>query len=143
MSATVYNDYGRARVGWFFGLSGLQVGAVTAAVFPAMIALSRGAVLEFFALAFLGALTIALVVVPVKGRSATDWLVSLAAFTLGTMAGRTRFRSRAARGQETALAVPDLPGPLSGVEIHEGAPRGPQQARLAPSSTTCGWRGSG
>lgn len=131
MSATIYNDYGRARVGWFFGLSGLQVGAVTAAVFPAIIALSRGAVLEFFALAFLGALTIALVVVPVKGRSATGWLVSLAAFTFGTMAGRTRFRSRAARGQETALAVPDLPGPLSGVEIHEGAPRGAQQARLA------------
>lgn len=128
---TIYNDYARVRVGWFLGLSAPQAVGVVAAVVPALLALSRGAVPEFFALAVLGAVVVVLIVVPVKGRSATGWLIALASLTSGSLMGRTRFRSRAARGQAVSLSALDLPGPLSGIEIHEGPPLGPQQTRLA------------
>jgi len=39
----VYSDYSRARIGWFFGLSGAQLGAVAAGAVPVAWSIPRGA----------------------------------------------------------------------------------------------------
>ena len=40
---TIYSDYSRARIGWFFGLSGWQLATVSVTVFPVAVAVSRQA----------------------------------------------------------------------------------------------------
>ena len=39
----VYSDYSRARIGWFFGLSGAQLGTVAAGAIPVAWSIQRGA----------------------------------------------------------------------------------------------------
>lgn len=127
----IYNDYSRARVGWFFGLTGWQLGIVAGATLPVFGSIQRqawGAALVFLAI---WAMTAAVVVVPVRGRSATAWIVATLLHVLGGLTGRSRFRSRAARGQAASLAEADLPGVLGAVEIHDGPPTGPAQTRIA------------
>lgn len=129
--ATLYGDYAKARIGWFFGLTGWQLGVLVVATLPALGAMQAGAWLSFLLLAALWVLVFLLVVVPVKGRSATGWLMAAAWFSAGSLAGWTRFQSRAAVGRAGALEDPDLPGVLAGVQIHEGTPTGPDGARPA------------
>jgi len=128
---TIYGDYSRAKVGWFFGLSGFQLGTVALAALPVFWAIHHQAWGDTVVLLSVWLLLVILVVVPVRGRSATGWMIATARFSGGALTGRSRFRSRAARGRATGPALTDLPGVLNAVEIHEGPPTGTTQARIA------------
>ena len=39
---TIYGDYSRDKIGWFFGLSGWQLATLAAAVMPVFWAIQRG-----------------------------------------------------------------------------------------------------
>ena len=73
----------------------------------------------------------ALAVTPVRGRSATAWLLAALAHAAGSLAGWTRFTSHAARGAVVEVGTVDLPGVLSVVQVHDGPPAGPAQRRTA------------
>lgn len=128
---TVYNDFTPAKIGFFFGLSGVQLATIVVVSLPIFYSIQEQAwwaVLQMLALWI--AITI-LVAVPVRGRSATGWLTATIAYGVGGAMSRTRFRSRVATGQDTELDRPDLPGVLASIEIHEGPPIGPSQERIA------------
>ncbi|MCA0297289.1 MAG: PrgI family protein [Actinobacteria bacterium] len=129
--AAVYGDYTRDRVGMFFGLTGVQLGILVAAGIPALWALQTQR-WGLFAGAALGwAIMLLLVVVPVRGRSATGWLLAVAAYAAGVVLRWSRWRSHAAKGQATGLDDPDLPGVLAGIRVHDGPPTGPTNTRIA------------
>ncbi len=128
---TIYSDYSRAKVGWFFGLSGWQLGTVSLSLLPFFWSIQRqswGSALIFL---MVWAAVSTIVVVPVRGRSATGWFTAMMRYSLGGLTGRTRFRAHAARGRVEDLAKADLPGVLNAVEIHDGPPTGPAQTRIA------------
>ena len=127
----VYDDYSRARIGFFFGLTGWQLTAVGLGVLPVLWATSRGdwAAAGAFLATWLA--LAAVVVTPIRGRSATGWLVAVTAYAAGTLTGWTRFRARASTGSTEDLAEVDLPGVLAGIEVHEAPPAGPDQRRVA------------
>ena len=127
----VYRDYGPDRVGFFFGLTGVQVVVIVAAFVPVLAAINGQRWLLAAELAGIGLLIVALVTVPVRGRSATGWLMASARFALGKAFGWTSWRSKAARGVADDLAKADLPGVLAGLEIHDGPPQGTSQQRIA------------
>ena len=128
---TIYSDYSRDRIGWFFGLTGLKAAVLAAAALPVFIAVNQQEWGSAGALIAGWAVLLVLVAVPVHGRSATGWLLAWIGFTLGRVTGWARFRSRASLGKTRDLAEVDLPGVLSGIEIHDGPPSGPAQARVA------------
>lgn len=128
---TVYDDYQRDRVGWFFGLSGWQFSALAVGSLPVFWSVSREAWSAVGIFAVVWAAVFVLVVVPVKGRSATGWLTASTAFAVGGLRGWTRFRSKASKGAAEDLGRVDLPGVLQGVEIHDGPPHAPTQDRVA------------
>lgn len=128
----VYSEYARARIGWFpFGLTGWQASVLAVSVLPVLWALTRQHWAAAAALLLLAVAVAVLAIVPVRGRSATGWLVATVAFAIGTLAGWTRYRSRVAQGQAEDLDAVDLPGPIAGIEIHEGPPVGLHAARVA------------
>ena len=129
--ALVYGDYSKDRIGWFFGLTGWQIGTLAVSAFPVFWALNRQNWPLLAGLAAGWALLAVLVTVTVQGRSATGWLAATLAFTVGALTGWTRFRARAAQGQAEDLGEADLPGILAGVTIHDGPPHGPALARVA------------
>jgi len=131
MAATIYSEYAKDRQGYFFGLTGSQLLVLLVAGLPALWALNQqqwtglaAAVAGWVAVA-------ALVLVPIWGRPATGWVLAAAGFGVGGLARWTRFRSRAGAGKAEDLAVPDLPGVLGQVAIHEGTPQGPDLSRAA------------
>lgn len=128
---TIYSDYSRARIGWFFGLSGWQLATVSLTVLPAAVAASRQAWTQAGTFLLLWALLAAVTITPVRGRSAINWLTSSVRFAIGGLAGWTRFRARAARGRAVSLDQVDLPGVVQGLEIHEGPPNGHTYKRIA------------
>jgi hypothetical protein len=129
--ASVYGDYTRDRVGMFFGLTGVQLGILVAAGVPALWALQAQR-WGLFAGAALGwAVMLVLVVVPVRGRSATGWLLAAVAYAFGVVLRWSRWRSHAAKGQADGLDDPDLPGVLAGIRVHDGPPTGPTNTRIA------------
>ena len=128
----VYNQYSKARIGWFpFGLTGWQGAIVAVSTLPVFWSLKEQA----WASAGMFALTCAAVslvtVVPVRGRSAIGWIIASTKFAVGGLAKWTKFHSRASRGAAEDLADVDLPGSLAGIEIHEGPPTGLTGARVA------------
>ena len=127
----VYDDYSRARIGFFFGLTGWQLAAIGLGVLPVLWATSRGDWAAAGAFLASWVALAAVVVTPVRGRSATGWLVAVTAHAAGTLTGWTRYRSRASRGATEDLDEVDLPGVLAGVEVHEAPPAGPDQRRVA------------
>ena len=129
--ATIYGDYSRDKIGWFFGLSGWQLATLAAAVMPVFWAIQRGEWLSAVLFAGLWVLVFVVTVAPVRGRSATGWLAASTAFAIGGLAGWTRFRSRASTGEADALGQADLPGVLQGVQIHDGPPQGHSLSRVA------------
>jgi hypothetical protein len=129
--ASVYSDYGRDRIGWFFGLSGPQLVTLAGGAFPALWAFNTGRWALLLGLAAGWGLLFVLVVVPIRGRSATGWLAASTAHATGLVFRWTTWRSRAARGQAGDLGVPDLPGVLHGIRVHDGPPQGPSLARVA------------
>ena len=91
MTTTQYGEYTRDRVGWFFGMTGAQLAVVTGSGLPLLLSVG----VQAWALAgvcLLGwAGVLVLVLVPVHGRSATQWLGALAAHTTGRLAGWSAF----------------------------------------------------
>ena len=129
--ATVYSDYGRDRIGWFFGLTGPQLAMLGTGLFPALWAFHSQQWGPLLGLAAGWALLFVLVVVPIRGRSATGWLTASAAHAIGALFGWTAWRSHASRGQADQLGAPDLPGVLHGIRVHDGPPQGPAMSRVA------------
>ena len=127
----VYSDYSRDRIGWFFGLTGPQIAVLGAAALPVFLAVNRQDWSLAGSLLVAWAALIVLVAVPIRGRSATGWVIAWSGFTVARVAGWSRFRSRASVGKTRDLDEVDLPGILSGVVIHDGPPSGPTQARVA------------
>lgn len=127
----IYSDYTRARIGWFFGLSGPQLATVGLSSLPMFWAIQSGAWASAGLFLLLWALVSAVAVVPVRGRSATGWFWAWLVYAVGGLAGWTRFRAQAGKGQAAALDEVDLPGVLAGVTIHDGPPQGPHQERVA------------
>ncbi|HET7477098.1 MAG TPA: SCO6880 family protein [Dermatophilaceae bacterium] len=129
--AVIYSDYSRARIGWFFGLSGWQLGVVALSTMPMFWSVQSGAWLSAGLFLALWAVVVLVTVTPVRGRSTTGWITASVSFAIGGLAGWTRFRSKASRGQADSLEEADLPGALHGVQIHDGPPHGPSFSRIA------------
>ncbi len=128
---TTYADYQRDRIGWFFGLSGGQLLLLSLASLPAFWAISRGAWFSALLSAGIWLMVLAVTVVPVRGRSATGWMIASIAYAFGGLLGWTSFRAKATRGRAEDLETPDLPGVLQGIQIHDGPPHGSQLQRVA------------
>ena len=131
MSAMEYGDYARDRTGWFLGMSGPQLALVLVAALPGLAAVNGGRWLVLAAWAPVWALLLALMVIPVRGRPATGWLIALVLHGLGAGMGWTRWQSRAAAGMAGDLGEVDLPGVLAGIQIHDGPPTGIAMRRVA------------
>jgi hypothetical protein len=131
VSSTEYSDYAKDRGGWFFGLSGLQLGLVILTGVPELAALNNQSWLLVAGWLPISALLIALIAVPVRGWSASQWLLALASHALGGLMGWTRWQSKAAGGTVTDLDEADLPGVLAAVQIHDGPPYGHTMTRVA------------
>jgi len=129
--ASVYGDYSRDRIGWFFGLSGAQLTILCVGLFPALWAFNARQWGLLLGSAAGGAVLFVLVVVPIRGRSATGWLAAALSHAVGVVFRWTTWRSRAARGQADDLGVPDLPGVLHGIRVHDAPPNGPSMTRVA------------
>lgn len=128
---TTYGDYLRDRTGWFFGLTGGQVGLLVVTGIPAWLAVnsSRWGWLALWLP--LWALVALLVVVPVRGWSAAQWLGLLTRHAWGGLMGWTSWQSRTAAGTVGDADEADLPGVLAGVQIHDGPPYGASMRRVA------------
>jgi len=129
--STTYADYTRDRIGWFFGVSGGQLIFLALASLPMFWAISQGALLSALLLAAIWAFVLAVTILPVRGRSATGWLIASTTYGVGGLLGWTSFRSHATRGRVEDLEVPDLPGVLQGIGIHDGPPHGSNLQRVA------------
>ncbi len=129
--AVTYSDYAKDRIGWFFGLTGWQLGTLAATSLPIFWALNSRAWPVAGSLAAGWLLLALLVVVPVRGRSATGWLLASLAHAVGSLTGWTSFRAHATRGRAEGLTRTDLPGVLAGIIIHDGPPTGPHLTRVA------------
>ena len=129
--AVIYSDYSRARIGWFFGLSGWQLAVTCLAFLPIAVSLQNGSWAGTALFAVLWAFIILITITPVRGRSVIGWLSACLGFAVGGLAGWTRFRSAASRGGAEVLETPDLPGILQGVAIHDGPPFGVTFTRTA------------
>lgn len=127
----IYDDYSRDKVGWFFGLSGWQVGVLAATVLPVFWALHDAAWAAAGLFTGLWALVFVLVAAPVRGRSATGWLVAATGFAVGGLTGWTSYRSGATRGHLDDCEDVELPGVLAGIEIHDAPPVGAAMTRVA------------
>lgn len=129
--STTYGDYMRDRTGWFFGLTGIQLSLLLVAGIPVWVAVN-GARWGWLALWLpLWGLATLLVVVPVRGWSAAQWLGLLCAHALGGLMGWTHWQSKAAAGTAADLDEADLPGVLAGIAIHDGPPYGHLLTRVA------------
>ncbi len=118
----IYSDYSRARIGWFFGLSGWQLGVVALGTLPVFWCIQAGSWAAAGLFLLLWAVVTAVTVTPVRGRSATGWIAASLAFAVGGLSGWTRFRSAASHGRADTLDEADLPGALAAVQIHDGPP---------------------
>src|SRR3954452_4559915 len=141
MSATRYTDYAKDVSGWFLGMTGVQLGLLTTAGLPALIALSVRAWSVLALWIPLWSLIAIVVLVPIRGRSAGRWVVDLCRHTVGAARGWTDFGSRAVAGTAPGLDAADLPGVLAGVQTHDGPPFGHLSTRpvLVQNSATRTW----
>ena len=121
----------RDRHGWFFGLTGPQVFLVLGSALPVWLAMSVGEWAALIALVPLWLLSVALICVPVRGWSAAQWIGVLVRHALGHAAGWTRFQSKAAVGEVDDPSEADLPGVLTGIQIHDGPPMAGRVVRPA------------
>ena len=121
----------RDRQGWFFGLTGAQVFLVLAAGFPCWLAMSVGQWAALLALVPLWLIAVALICVPVRGWSAAQWIGVLVRHVLGRATGWTRWQSKGAAGEIDDPAEADLPGVLTGIQIHDGPPMAGRGVRPA------------
>lgn len=128
---TIYSDYSRARIGWFFGLTWWQLSILVLMVLPVAVSVSNQAWPAAGMFLLLWGLVAVVTVVPARGRSVTGWLSSTVMMAVGGLAGWSRFRARAGAGRAGELTQTDLPGVVGSVQIHEGPPYGPTYRRIA------------
>ncbi|WP_137122958.1 SCO6880 family protein [Segeticoccus rhizosphaerae] len=128
---TIYGDYARDKIGWFFGLSGWQLAILAVGFLPPCWAMSRGdwASAGILLLGWVAAGVVT--VTEVWGRTALGWLGAAAHYAAGSLLGWTRFRAKATRGAVEDLDRANLPGVLEAVQIHDGPPHGHTQDRVA------------
>ena len=128
---TTYGDYSKDKIGWFFGISGVQLAVVAGGILPVLWTMREGAWVSALLLGAIWLAVFCVTVVPIHGRSATGWMLAATAYALGDLLGWTSFRSRASAGRAEDLDVPDLPGVLQGIQIHDGPPHGSNLQRVA------------
>lgn len=128
---TTYSDYSKDKIGWFFGLSGPQVAVVALAALPPLWAVRSSDWSSAALLVVVWTTIAAVTIVPVRGRSATGWLIAVTAHAVGDLTGWSRFRNLATTGATEDLAVADLPGVLHAIQVHDGPPHGPHLTRVA------------
>jgi len=130
----------RDRQGWFFGLTGPQVFLVLAAAFPCWMAMAIGKWLYLLGLIPLWGLFAVLICLPVRGWSAFQWIGVSFRHLAGVAFGWSAFQSKAAAGNldlgdgdedQGESGEADLPGVLSGIQIHDGPPMSGHTARPA------------
>jgi len=124
VTVRVYGEFQRERVGWFLGLTGLQLGMLAAGAIPAVSAVHGGLWRAAFAGVVGWMVLLAVVVVPVQGRTATGWVVAAAASVLGRRTGWSSYSSPLSQGRSGPVGVLDLPGVLSGLRVHDVAAGG-------------------
>ena len=123
MTVSEYGDYTKDRVGWFFGMTGPQLATATVTGLPLLLAIGVQQWGTAAAFAVGWAVVLALVVLPVHGRSATQWFAALVSHTIGRGVGWSAFRSKVSVGEPVSLDDADLPGILPGSRSTTG-PRG-------------------
>lgn len=128
---TTYTDYSRDRIGWFFGISGWQIGALAAGSLPVFWAVKQATWLTAVGLASAWVASAALVLVPVRGRPATGWLVAAFMHAVAALLGWNHFEARAARGRAMDADQADLPGILQGIKVHDSPLAGTSSDRIA------------
>ena len=130
----------RDRQGWFFGLTGPQVFLVLASAFPCWMAMAIGKWFYLLGLIPLCGLFAVLICLPVRGWSAFQWIGVLIRHLAGTASGWSAFQSKAAAGNldlgdgnadQGEAGEADLPGVLSGIQIHDGPPMSGHTTRPA------------
>ncbi len=121
----------RDRQGWFFGLTGPQVFLVLGSAIPCWLAMAVGEWATLLVLIPLWLLAVALICIPVRGWSAAQWIGVLVRHTVGQLAGWTRWQSKAAAGELEDPGEADLPGVLTGIQIHDGPPMAGRVSRPA------------
>lgn len=112
----------RERSGWVLGMTPLQAGVVLALTAPVLLAMASGRWAQALVLLGTNGAAIALVVVPVRGRSALVWLVDLVMYEVGVLMRWSVWQSRAAAGDPGPAHEPDLPGVLSRLRFPDGPP---------------------
>jgi hypothetical protein len=126
---TRYEGWSRDRQGWFMGQTAgtWMTGAATGLPLLLGVGLHRW----LFVLAWLPvwAAVIALLTVPVRGRSAACWTKDALIKTVGDLMGWTPWQAMASTGQVEDAEQADLPGVLAGIRIHDGPRYGPGGAR--------------
>ncbi len=127
----VYNDYLRDRTGWFFGLTGAQLTGLVLAAAPIWVTVNAGRWPLLLVWVPLWLTTAALLVVPIRGWSAVQWVGLLIAHTIGNLSGWTHALSAVTVGEVEDLDQVDLPGVLAGLRIHDGPPYGHTLSRVA------------
>ncbi|WP_218917722.1 SCO6880 family protein [Nocardioides dokdonensis] len=125
---TIYADYQRDRIGWFFGLSGGQLMFLALASLPAFWAISRGAWFSAFLFALVWLFLLAITVVPVRGRSATGWVFASTMYAVGGLLGWTSFRARPPRAAPRTSTPPISPGAAGHQDPRRPAARLPAAA---------------
>jgi hypothetical protein len=112
----------RERAGWVLGLTPWQVAVVIVLGVPVLASMSTGRWREALIMIVTNGIGAALVVVPVRGRSALSWLADLLMFQVGVAMRWSVWQSRAAAGAVDQQDGPDLPGVLTRLRFPDGPP---------------------
>lgn len=112
----------RERAGWILGLTPAQAISCVLLAAPVLLAFSAGLWQRALLLAVTNTLIAALIIIPVRGRSAARWLTDLVGHQVGAATGWSAWQSQAAAGISGPPDEPDLPGVLTRVGFHDGPP---------------------
>jgi hypothetical protein len=112
----------RERAGWVLGMTPPQALAVLVLGAPVLLSMSSGRWREALLLLVTNGIGVALVVVPVRGRSAVCWVADLITFRVGVAMRWSVWQSRAASGTPGPRHEPDLPGVLTRLRFPDGPP---------------------
>ncbi|HWM58491.1 MAG TPA: SCO6880 family protein [Pseudonocardia sp.] len=119
----VYRDLNlRERAGWVLGITPVQAAVLLVLAVPVLLSMSSGRWSQALLLLLTDGVAAALVVVPVRGRSALRWLGDLLLFWLGVFMRWSVWQSRAAAGVTGRRDEPDLPGVLTRLRFPDGPP---------------------
>ena len=128
---SVFNDYVPAKRGWLLGMTVPQWLVMGTCLLAVAAAFSRQAWALTALLIVVWVVVGVLLLLPVRGRSAIGWVGAWTSHAMSSVTGLSVWRSRAAQGRAGASDVADLPGALTSIEVHEGAPSGAEMRRTA------------